>query len=77
MVALLKGFDRQYRVSLAAFALRIFEEDGAALDELSYGEAGSVWIGDWCGGELEVASDSFALVHDRNRVLFYLQDGVL
>lgn len=77
-MASLKGVDRQYRVSLAAFALRILEEGGTTLDELTYGEAGSVWLRYWCGGDLEVASEAFELVHNGARVLFFQdsQDGV-
>jgi len=71
---LLKDFDRQYRVSLAAFALRIVEVDGTTLDDLTFGEAGSAWIRGWCGGDLEVALEAFELVHDGDRVLFF-QDG--
>ncbi len=47
---------------------------GPTLDDLTFGEAGSVWIRDWCDGDLEVALEAFELVHDGDRVLFF-QDG--
>lgn len=51
------GFDRHHRVSLAAFALRIVDqEEGVTLDDLTFGEIGKRRIQEWYGGNLAVMS---------------------
>lgn len=51
------------RVIRAAQQLRELEISGITLPEILGGEAGAAFVRDYCGGDPDIASTAFALVH--------------